>query len=102
MCLACINISVRGKEEIKKVFDFSDLAKIVNTDVETLKKIPGSLTGNILHTFDNKKINLTTGQVQEIIDHALAVVVTGVDTQIDIWAIQWPRDYEVKTLNLYQ
>lgn len=89
MCLACHRkIGVHGKEAIEKVFDFPDWA----TD---LTKAGYGVSGNILHTHDNKEINLTYDQVREIIDNALVVVVTGVDTRVDVWAVQWPKDYSV-------
>lgn len=99
MCLACdINQNTHGKEAIRKVFnEDKELAKILNTSVENIRSL-SKFTGNILHTPDNKRINLTQRQVNEIINHALVIVHTGVDTQIDIWGIQWPTDYIVKTI----
>jgi len=54
----------------------------------------------VIHTYDNKEFSVTRLQMDEIIQHALYVVATSVDFSTDIWAIQWPRDYEVKTFKL--
>jgi hypothetical protein len=58
-----------------------------------------------LHTQDNRCIQLSEVQIDEIIEHALYVMATGVDLSCDIlscdiWAIQWDNDYKVKTINL--
>jgi len=52
----------------------------------------------VLNTPDNKRINLSTEQIEEIIENALFVLCTGVDCTCDIWAIQWERDYSPKTI----
>ena len=95
MCLACGNLGAQGKEQIKELFNFQPFG---NMSVEQMKSIPGSFTGNILHTPNNDEITLTINQVEEICNNALVVIATGVDTRIDIWAIQWPTNYEVKTI----
>jgi hypothetical protein len=108
MCLTCCNgkTKILYEKDIKNMFDLSwmtDIFKELGKDVtlEQLKSI-SSVTGNNLHTHNNKIINLTSVQEKEIADHAIAVIATGVDTSITIWAIQWPNDYVVKTLDLYQ
>ena len=53
-----------------------------------------------IHTADNKIVQLNDTQIDEIIEHALFVLCTGVDMSCDIWAIQWPNDYEVQSLKL--
>ncbi len=53
-----------------------------------------------LHTQDNRCIQLSEVQIDEIIEHALYVMATGVDLSCDIQAIQWDNDYKVKTINL--
>ncbi len=110
MCLVCCHgeTKILYKEDIKNMFDMSWMTdvfkKLGNNEVsiEQLRNIPGSITGNDLHTFNNKVINLTTIQEKEIADNAIAVIATGIDTSITIWAIQWENDYVVKTLDLYQ
>lgn len=108
MCLTCCHgeTKILYKEDIKNMFDLSwmtDVFKELGKEVtlEQLKNI-SSVTGNDLYTHNNKIINLTGAQEKEICDHALAVIATGIDTSITIWAIQWPNDYIVKTLDLYQ
>lgn len=53
-----------------------------------------------VHTQDNRLIKLNDKQIQEIINEAYYVLATSVDMSIDIWAIQWDRDYKVKTIKL--
>lgn len=93
MCLTCHrnHTAVKGKENIKQIFTFPDWAMKVT-------EAGYGHSGNLLHTHDGKEIKLQHRQLKEICDHALAVIVTGVDTRIDVWAIQWPNDYKVKTL----
>lgn len=97
MCLTC-KFYQQSLEEKKKLFSFKDLAEILDTTEENIKSIPGSKTGNYLKTFDNKTIELTIEQLNEIIENAYYILTTGVDTQVTIWAIQWDNDYIVKTL----
>lgn len=86
MCLSCLegaskcisNKSIIGKERLKYSFEFS-------------------LEKTFLHTFDNKIIHLNKEQIEEIIENAVAMLSTGVDLSLDIWAIQWPNNYKVKT-----
>ena len=42
---------------------------------------------------DGSSLNLTPEQFREVLTHAMAIVYTGVDLGMDIWAIQWDRDY---------
>lgn len=44
----------------------------------------------------NQSVELTEDQIEEIAENALAVIVTGVDQSLTIWALQWPNDYEIK------
>ena len=97
MCLTC-KFHQQSLEEKKKLFSFKELSEALNTTEENLKSIPGSKTGNYLKTFDNKTIELTTEQLNEIIENAYYILTTGVDTMVTIWAIQWDNDYIVKTL----
>ena len=97
MCLTC-KFYRQSLEEKKQLFSFKDLAESLNTTEENLKSIPGSKTGNYLKTFDNKTIELTIEQLNEIIENAYYILTTGVDTMVTIWAIQWNNDYIVKTL----
>lgn len=105
MCLSCCHgrTTILYKEDISELFDLSKLLELFpeGTNLQQLKNI-SSYTGNFVHTHDNKTIELTGVQCKEIVDHAIAVIVTGVDTQLDIWAIQWPTDYNVTTFNLFQ
>lgn len=92
MCLACKReVGAHGKEQIEKLFTFPTWAK------RTTQKGFG-MSGNYLHTHDNKEIELNWAQLGEIINNALVVIATGVDTRVDIWAIQWKNDYKVKNL----
>lgn len=96
MCLACANIGAKTPEEIASLFDFSFLTQIEGFEKLTLddfKNIPGSKTGNTLHTHDNQRIDLTDKQIKEMVENALVVIATGIDTHVDVWAIQWPNDY---------
>lgn len=88
------------------MFDLSwmiDIFKELGNDEVSIEQLKGisSKTGNEIRTFDNKIINLTNIQEKEICENAIAVVATGIDTSITIWAIQWPNNYIVKTLNLF-
>lgn len=85
MCLVCKNGQIT-KKELKNIF---------------FPRINGKLcymTSVYLHTFDNKSIHLNNKQLREIANNALCVEMTGVDSTVDIWAIQWPNDYKVLTL----
>lgn len=85
MCLVCKNGKMT-KQDLKNIFS---------------PKIKGKLYYRekvYLHTFDNRIIHLNKKQLREIINNALFVEVTGVDSSVDIWAIQWPNDYKVLTL----
>ncbi len=106
MCLTCSkqHNAITGKD-IAKLFDWSGVAKgfskMAGKDVseEDLKSL-SQYNKNILHLANGNKIVLTKENIEEIVNHALAVIATGVDTQIDVWAIQWPNDYKVKTIKL--
>lgn len=111
MCLTCSteHSTIQGKQDLFQLFNpsWQELAEALGVkDEETfaqkMKNIPGAKTGNILRTFNNKEINLTTAQTEEIVNNALAVIATGIDMSVTIWAIQWPNDYVVKTLNLFE
>lgn len=52
-----------------------------------------------LHNLDNTIIQLNDEQIDEIIENAYFVLCTGVDMSCDIWAIQWDREYIVKSFN---
>ena len=97
MCLTC-KFHQQSLEEKKKLFSFKELSEALNTTEENLKSIPGSKTGNYLKTHDNKTIELTIEQLNEIIENAYYILTTGVDTMVTIWAIQWDNGYIVKTL----
>ena len=97
MCLTC-KFHQQSLEEKKELFSFKSIAKLLNTTEENVKSIPGSKTGNYLKTFDNKTIELTIEQLNEIIENACYILTTAVDTQVTIWAIQWDNDYIIKTL----
>jgi hypothetical protein len=87
MCLACRpDIGAHGKNQIRSILKW----KSKDGKWYTFK--------SRIHTFDNKIIYLNQKQINEIIQHALVVISTGVDLQNDIWAIQWPNDYKPKTL----
>lgn len=79
MCLMCTDIGVQSKEDILSLFKWSRQKTFI-------------------HTFDNKVIQLNNIQIDEIIENALCVIATSVDLSCDIWAIQWPREYIVKSL----
>lgn len=81
MCLTCMNKGRLSKKDKKEIF-----TKFVNP-----KKI-------ILHNFDNTETRLTKLQVYEIIEHAIQLVVTGVDFELHVWAIQWENNYIVKSI----
>lgn len=96
MCLTCINFknsNIIVQPEIKKVFDLSFEIGFENLTLADFKDIPGSLTNNYLHTHDNKLIELTDKQIKEITENSVALIITGVDTRIDVWGIQWINDY---------
>jgi len=94
MCLACARgHGAHGKEQIRELFSINPFEGMT---VKQMIEI-STVTGNMLNTHDNRKIELTKEQVDEICDHALVVIATGVDTRIDVWAIQWPIEYTVKT-----
>ena len=97
MCLTC-KFYQQSLEEKKQLFSFKDLAEILNTTEENLKSISGSKTGNYLKTYNNKVIELTIEQLNEIIENAYYILTTSIDTSVTIWAIQWNNDYIVKTL----
>lgn len=105
MCLSCnmTHNTIMGKKQISDLFDFSSVIKELNKELKTDKFTEEGLksitkyNNNILHTHDNKQIILNFIQIQEIVNNAIAVIATGVDMQIDVWCIQWPRDY--KTIN---
>lgn len=80
MCLVCAHGQM-SKEDKEKLFEYSRHK-------------------TYLHTQDNQVIKLSDTQIDEIIEHALCVVCTGVDMSCDIWAIQWNNDYKVKSFNL--
>lgn len=80
MCLNCANIGAKGKEAIIKLLSFCPYK-------------------NYLVTPDNKYVLLNNKQTDEIIKNAVVVVATGVDFITHIWAIQWPKDYEVQNFS---
>lgn len=80
MCLTCA-FGLMSKEKKEKLFQYSRHK-------------------TFLHTHDNQTIKLNDAQIDEIIEHALHVVATGVDLSCDIWAIQWDRDYKVQSFKL--
>lgn len=85
MCLTCKpEIGIQG-EAVKTAFVFKG------------KDGPIYLR-TYIHTHDNQIIELTKEQKDEIMENALVVICTGIDFSIDVWAIQWDRDYKVKTL----
>lgn len=88
MCLSCANIGAKGKKEIKNLFIFKKKDK---TEIYFRAYI---------HTHTNGLIELSKLQIDEIIKNALVVIATGIDLSLDIWAVQWPRDYKVKTWEL--
>lgn len=97
MCLTCIhfrNKNIVVQPEIKKVFDLSQSLGFDDLTLADFKDIPGSLTGNYLHTHDNKILELTDKQIKEINENSVAIVLTGVDTRVDVWGIQWLNDYK--------
>ena len=101
MCLPCSHEHpvIKG-DDIKRVFypDYQKLKKQLGTDnkgINALKKLGNA--GSTLHTGDGRRIKLNEAQMDEICDHALGIIVTGIDMHTDIWAIQWPTEYEVKT-----
>lgn len=99
MCLTCSRThpTIRGKEEIEQVF-YPKRSKAIRNIVNTLRDKGIGCSGNYLHTYTGASIELTHKQIDEIINHALGIIVTGVDSQLDIWAIQWPNDYKVEHL----
>jgi hypothetical protein len=78
MCLLCNNFGNKlTKEEKQNVFQFGRI---------------------YLNLPNNNIIELKEGQKEEIIENAIAWVITGFDSIINIWAIQWENDYQVKTI----
>ena len=88
MCLTCAKVGVHGKKALKNLFVF-----------KTKDKREIYFRANLMCP-DNKVIELKQYQIDEIINNAVVVVPTSVDLAIDIWAIQWPRGYKVKTINI--
>lgn len=84
MCLNCLaqqtNTDVLNKEKIAKAMDFYHPKK------------------TFVHSYNGELIKVSKEQFEEIRDNAIALVATGVDMSFDIWAVQWPREYTVKTL----
>ena len=80
MCLSCA-IGQMTREQKEKLFACCSPEKTV------------------VYTYDGKRINLTLEQKQEIIDKAITVYATSVDLSCDIWAIQWPNDYNPITFS---
>lgn len=106
MCLTCYSKhnTIKGKEEISKVFDWSgilDFFRKSNNDnsisEEDLRNLSPIKTKNTLHTHNNEVIELNLHQIKEIINNASGIIVTGIDMTVDIWAIQWPRNYKVQS-----
>lgn len=96
MCLTCIhfhNKNIVVQPEIKRILDLYQSIGFDDLTLADFKNIPGSLTGNYLHTHDNKLIELTDKQVKEITENSVAIIITTVDTRIDVWGIQWQSDY---------
>lgn len=87
MCLSCEKqYGAHGKDQIKDLLSF------------TTKKDELIYFDTTIRTFDNKDIKLNKEQLEEIVNHALVVISTGVDLKITIWAIQWPNSYIPKTI----
>ena len=79
MCLACTNLGAQTKEQKQNIFEYSR-------------------DKSYIFAYNNKRFKLNDAQIDEIIEHALCVISTGVDLSCDIWAIQWPNDYIPKTI----
>lgn len=91
MCLSCLSNRsnspfTKGKEAIFNALTFT------SKDKEEIK-FPV-----YINTYDNRAIKLTDNQIDEIINNASVILCTRVDFKITIWSIQWPNDYQVKTL----
>lgn len=95
MCLTC----AKTHPLVDKPFLEELFYPKLNDTFRKLKHAGIGESGNYLHTHDNKLINLNYNQINEIIDHALGVIVTGIDLRLDVWAIQWPNDYQPKTFH---
>lgn len=83
----CLNCAISQQPNIRCLLRGEDLKKEFAN--------PGKV---YLRKPDNTVITLSLEQQKEIHENAVVIVVTGVDLMTDIWGIQWPNDYKVKTL----
>lgn len=107
MCLACAtniknpeNLKIaEGRDEpapwMRPVITGKEFGEWCAPDPERIVEFKGLLEIHavFLHTPENKIIKLTENDIEEITDNALALIVTGTDDWLDIWALQWPNDY---------
>jgi len=78
-----------------RVHDSKALRKAIEPDPEMVEKFgPYGVVAHVyFHWNDGQRMHLNYNQIEEICDHALALIMTGTDNWIDLWAVQWPNDF---------
>lgn len=90
MCLVCLSKQPHSAVENRKGLD-----EMLQSEDRVKKAILNCFRHkSSLHFPDGKHLKLNEAQANEILEKADAVLWTGVDLSFDIWAVQWPRDYQ--------
>lgn len=111
MCLACyVNFKTPENLEVAKthakpapwhteVISGKEFAEWCEPEPERIEIFGAYFEIHRVYLHDpinNKSIMLSDEQIEEIGENALAIVATGTDDWIDIWALQWPNNYKIK------